>query len=299
MDNISGKAEIKPNETPKPVNIIRSMLLICGLGAFAFGVCYLIFGFIFFLFSSPKERVSELFIFLVPFFYGLPFLVAFVIVKKRRKSNWIILLILSIFSMITLLADKLAIMLIGIIPGLTLLACLFNKQVRNYYLGDEADKSVFNASSLLMIILMILPVAILVGTLGKDSADSHDESLSSALFNVDYIIKHDIYYRTHKTPETNEEIIRTIDSWGPEKVKKEPFVIFFNNGDLTYQKTGNDTYSLCGNFKTVSSQQFYGPDDSLRFDNHKKGMNCFQGTIGTNLQDNPQSISNPIPNPNQ
>lgn len=120
----------------------------------------------------------------------------------------------------------------------------------------------------------------------KSWADRHDSALSSEITSSNYVIR-DAYLSTNKLPETIYDFI--IFTPG----EKDPLTIFLEKKELTYQKTGEKTYALCGKFKTNTGvwtdreEKLYspGPNDAwgydyhMRYTYHKRGMYCFHETV--------------------
>lgn len=114
------------------------------------------------------------------------------------------------------------------------------------------------------------------------SDSNHDDTLSRALFFCDVIARRDFYNTQHRLPETTEEIVNyAVASQG----NRDPDLIkfFFDHGEMTYKKTGETTYTLCGNFNSQgrngTESQSDNSNDESSFYYHPKGLICFQETI--------------------
>lgn len=289
--NFMSPAEAKSADTPKLLIVIRLALLAYGLGWLIFEVSFLGLGIAVFL-MDPGAKSYEFFLVLLPLFFSLPFLVAVLIVSMKQKEVWAIILLLAIFSLVSVFLDNIVIKLTGISAGIILLACLLTKQVRSYYFENQLRRQSVNLISFLIIGLIFLPIFLAGGIYWKSIRETSDHKLSSLIEKGGHIIEQQ-YVINNKLPDSIDEIVfftpktatiiegTTIEpedftSFTPEE--KEFLNVFLKKKELTYRKTGEKSYELCVIFKKSS---IWGEEQELNTNPyyHEKGLSCFEKNI--------------------
>jgi hypothetical protein len=212
------------------------------------------------------------------------------------------LLILAILSITTVFLGNIVFKLAASIPGVILLICLLTKQARNYYFESQPNNRFFNSFSFIMLVLILSPVLFVIGLNLKSNTAAHDEYISyliekmgmeSAVSAEGNGIIGQWYEAHNRLPESIDEFI--FSDPGPETIEKEGITysyfyltseekerlkVFLKKKELTYQKNGEKSYTLCGVFK---KDHIFGAKQDLN-DNtnpyyHERGLNCFRKTI--------------------
>lgn len=317
--NFMSPAEVKSANVPKLINIIKIFLLIYGVGYFIFGAIFASGTLMIFLMSLGSSEESYLLsIVAIPFILGFECIFDAISAKKKRKSIWLRMLILSIMI---IAASAFFISSIGIldfvasylggevifksalcIPGVILLICLLTKQVRDYYFEDELKNRFFDLSSCLTIGLLLVPVLLVGFIYLKLYTTSHDKYLSYLIdkMGIESAVSEEgngiigQWYDTHnRLPESIDEFIFSAPN--PETIEidgityayfsltseeKERLNVFLKNKELTYQRNGEKSYTICGAFKT---RRIFGEEDDLSNDTnpyyHERGLKCIQKSI--------------------